>query len=90
MSNYLVAENDLETLLVALCVYGRPRISKMPDGWFCRVEMHVPQKGCTFEVKSEITCESPTTAARQCLDRVTEALKALTPATDEEKQRSEI
>jgi hypothetical protein len=73
----LVADNDLESLLNELCKYGEPRVSMLRGGWYCKIEMHVSQKGCSFDVASEFKCETPTHAARECLSRVKSALKDL-------------
>lgn len=68
-------ESSVEAMLEQLCRVGKPRISRMNDGWLCSVDMHVAAAGTEFKIRSEFDCPTPFQAAQQCTDRVVETLK---------------
>lgn len=67
--------SNVETMLEQLCRVGKPRISRMDDGWVCAVDMHVATAGTEFKIRSEFDCETAFKAAQQCTERVVETLK---------------
>lgn len=62
-------QDSLDTLLLKLCHLGSPAVSKMRDGWWARLDMHVSAAGTTFRVDSEMNCKTPIEAVRQCTER---------------------
>lgn len=64
---------ELEPLLVKMCTYGKPAVSRMDKGWWVRCEMHVAAEGTTFKIESDIM-PSLLTAAQQCMDRIHKTL----------------
>lgn len=67
--------HDLEFILLNLQSVGKPRLHCHDDMlWSCSVNMHVPNAGTTFEVRSEFNMVSPLAAARQCAERVLKTL----------------
>jgi hypothetical protein len=66
---------DLESMLQKLCIVGKPRVSRMDDGWVCAVDMHVAAAGTEFKIRSEFDCETAFKAAQQCTERVVATLK---------------
>lgn len=73
-----VPQMEIEELMVFMVRYGRPRISYLDNGWYCKVEMNTNTAGTQFDVASEFGQPTPLTAARQCHERITNALKTLT------------
>lgn len=69
---------DLQELMLYLIRYGRPRISYLDGGWYCKVEMNTNTKGTQFDIASEFNHPTPIAAAKQCHERIDNALKALT------------
>ena len=72
LSNILRRSGDvpLETMLVALLKYGKPRISHDGFGWYCAVEMYVAAKGVNFKVASDFSNPTPSHAVKQCAERL--------------------
>lgn len=68
---------DLQELMVYLIRYGRPRLSYLDGGWYCKVEMNTNTKGTQFDVASEFNHPTPISAAKQCHERIVNAMKAL-------------
>ena len=68
---------DLQELMVYLIRYGRPRLSYLDGGWYCKVEMNTNTKGTQFDVASEFNHPTPIAAAKQCHERIVNAMKAL-------------
>lgn len=68
---------DLQELMVYLIRYGRPRLSYLDGGWYCKVEMNTNTKGTQFDVASEFSHPTPIAAAKQCHERIVNAMKAL-------------
>ncbi len=66
---------SLDDLLNRLCHLGEPTISKMRNGWWCRVRMHVTAKGTEFQIESDTNCVTPLGAAQQCTERAIATLK---------------
>lgn len=64
---------ELEPLLVEMCRFGKPAISRMDKGWWVRCDMHVAAEGTTFKIESDIL-PSLLTASRQCMDRIQKTL----------------
>ncbi len=67
----------LEQSLEYLSRYGRPRVSKLSEGWHCSVEVFVTGPGVQFEVKTGFNHATPRDAAALCCDRLNAALKGL-------------
>lgn len=70
---------DLESVLMDLARYGRPRIGQYGDDntWNCTIEASISPIGAKFEVRSDFKQTTPLAAALQCRDRLREAVKAL-------------
>ena len=73
----LLDQMDLEELMVYLIRYGKPRVSYLDGGWYCKVEMNTNTKGTQFDVASEFNQPTPLHAARMCHERIVGAMKAL-------------
>lgn len=73
-----VEDLTLEEHLEEMRYYGKPRVSLMSNGWYSCIEMNTNTTGTSFEVKSEFDCQTPTLAAKQCHERMLNALKELT------------
>jgi len=72
-----IADMELEERMLYLIRYGKPRISYLDNGWYCKVEMNTNTDGTQFDVASEFGQKTPTAAAKQCHERIIGALKAL-------------
>jgi len=68
-------EATLEECLIALCKYGRPRLSRHKDGWYAEIEMHVPSEGVSFSIKTSFDEKTPSSAVSLLLSRVHETIK---------------
>lgn len=73
-----VEDLSLEEHLQQMRYYGKPRVSLMSNGWYSCIEMNTNTTGTTFEVKSDFDHATPTLAAKQCHERILNALKELT------------
>lgn len=73
-----IEDLTLEEHLQQMRYYGKPRVSLMQSGWYSCTEMNTNTTGTTFEVKSDYDHTSPTTAAKQCHERIINALRELT------------
>ena len=73
-------KTELEADLLALCSYGKPRISHLGDGWHASLEMHVASEGAEFKVSSDFGMRSPSEAMNQLKDRLNESLNKLNGA----------
>lgn len=73
-----VEELTLEEHLQEMRYYGKPRVSLMSNGWYSCIDMNTNTTGTTFEIKSEFDHPTPTLAAKQCHERILNALKELT------------
>jgi hypothetical protein len=71
----VMGESNLEDALENLCRVGKPRVSRMDDGWVCAVDMHVSAAGTEFKIRSEFDCGTPFEAAQQCTERVVATLR---------------
>ena len=69
---------SLDELLTHMCKWGRPRLSKMSDGWYCVIEVFVTPIGVKFDVKTDFDHKTPHGAACQCYDRLIKAIEELT------------
>lgn len=67
----------LDGLLDAMGQRGNPWLAKLGGGWHCWVEMFVSVTGSKFEIKSEYDHPTPIAAARECHQRVIDALSKL-------------
>lgn len=72
-----LTQMELEELMVYMIRYGKPRVSYLDGGWYCKVEMNTNTKGTQFDVASEFNQPTPLQAARQCHERIIGAMKAL-------------
>lgn len=68
---------DLQDLMLYLIRYGKPRISYLDGGWYCKVEMNTNTKGTQFDVASDFSHATPIAAAKECHERIVNAMKAL-------------
>lgn len=66
---------QLEELLNKMCAIGVPSLTKMKNGWWCRIKMHVSSAGVEFSVDSECNHQTPILAARECIDRAIAVIK---------------
>ncbi len=73
---------DLEQILLHLCRFGRPRLSRMDRGWHCWVSMHVQAVGAAVEIKSEFDHATPLESAQVCLDRVQAVVRDISKLAD--------
>jgi hypothetical protein len=68
---------DLQAMLTYMIRYGRPRLSYLDNGWYCKVEMNTNTAGTQFDVASDFGCQTPVLAAKECHQRIINALKTL-------------
>lgn len=73
-----VEDLSLEEHLQEMRYYGKPRVSLMNNGWYSCIDMNTNTTGTSFEVKSDFDHATPTLAAKQCHERILNALKELT------------
>ena len=73
-----LSQMELEELLTYMIRYGRPRLSYHDKGWYCKVEMNTNTKGTQFDIASEFDHPTPLSAARECHERIVNAMKTLT------------
>lgn len=73
-----VEELTLEEHLQEMRYYGKPRVSLMNNGWYSCIDMNTNTTGTSFEIKSDFDHATPTLAAKQCHERILNALKELT------------
>lgn len=73
-----IEQMDLESILVEMTRYGRPRIHRLTgegNRWWVICDMHVSSQGVSFEVKSDgVEGRAPTQEARECLQRIIQTL----------------
>lgn len=62
-------------MLVDLLQYGKPRVTYLSEGWYACVEMNTPTIGTNFQIASEFKHPSPSSALRECSERVEAAMK---------------
>lgn len=74
--------DELEQLLLRLNQFGKPRLSRMSNGWYCNVEMFVQAKGAEVRIDSDTDHSTPTEAAQVCLDRVSSVVRDITRLAD--------
>jgi hypothetical protein len=72
-----VTEMPLEEHLLFLIRYGRPRVAYLDKGWFCTVQMNTNTTGTQFDVSSEFGHKTPSSAVKQCNERIDAALNQL-------------
>ena len=68
---------DIQKELVEMLDYGRPSLSFIDTGWYCRIKMNTNSKGATFDVRSDFNHGSPAEAIRVCRLRVKAAIKTI-------------
>lgn len=66
---------ELSDILIEMCKYGKPRLSRRDDTWYCCCDMHVASQGVTFEVSSSFKEPTPLVAAQVCMQRIQETMK---------------
>lgn len=69
--------HGIDKCLFELERYGRPMLSKMDSGWYCKVDVFVTGKGTEFKVRSDFGCKFPKLAVNQCYNRLVESIKKL-------------
>lgn len=72
-----LSQMQLEELITYMVRYGKPRVSYLDGGWYCRVEMNTNTAGTQFDVSSDFGQPTPLQAARMCHERIIAALKTL-------------
>lgn len=72
-----LSQMQLEELLTYMIRYGKPRVSYLDGGWYCKVEMNTNTAGTQFDVASDFSQPTPLHAARMCHERIVTALKTL-------------
>jgi hypothetical protein len=73
---YQQDQPTLEEILEELKHYGKPRVGMYSEeGWHCNVEMNTNTVGADFKCASDFKQPTPTTAAKQCLERVLKAVE---------------
>jgi hypothetical protein len=72
-----VYDLPLDEHLTFLIRYGRPRLSYLDKGWYCKVEMNTNTTGTQFDVSSEFGHLNPNEAVKQCHERIDAALNQL-------------
>lgn len=60
---------DLDQALTVLCHWGRPKLFRLPSGWYCFVDIGLNPKGTLITIDSNAFHPSPTLAALECLAR---------------------
>lgn len=65
---------SLESILIYMQAYGKPRLSKHSSGWHSSIDMQVATIGASFEVASDFTHKTPLEAAIECRKRMNDAL----------------
>jgi hypothetical protein len=60
---------ELDQALTVLCHWGRPKLFRLPSGWYCFVDIGLDAKGTQITVDSNTSHASPTLAALECLAR---------------------
>jgi hypothetical protein len=70
-------QHSVEECLIELEKYGNPRLVKMKNGWYSKIEVFVTGKGIEFEVSSEFSCRNPQDAINQCHARLVDAFKRI-------------
>jgi hypothetical protein len=60
---------DLDQALTELCQWGRPKLFRLPSGWYCFVDIGLNPKGTLITLDSSAFHASPTLAACECLAR---------------------
>lgn len=71
---------SLDDLLLGLCRYGEPRLSRMSDGWYANIGMHVASEGAEFSVKTDFDHATPREAIEVLIKRVRSTLTDLNRA----------
>lgn len=71
------ATASLDEKLNWLCKFGVPGVSRFPKGWWARIEMHVSSQGTKFQVDSEMTHATPSSAVNELIARMLQTLKDL-------------
>jgi hypothetical protein len=69
---------SLEELLVDLCAFGAPKLSRTAQGWFFWIKVHVTTAGTSFEVSSDMDHPTPRAALELGMQRLADTLKEWT------------
>lgn len=67
----------IESGMLKLAEYGKPRLVRTTSGWYCCIEMFVQGKGVQFEISSEFHEATMLKAVQVCIERVYKAFKDL-------------
>ncbi len=70
----ICATTDLESSLNSLCSFGQPKLSKMDNGWYCRIDMFVSSEGASFEIQSNFDHKTPSDAVNTLIERLQKTL----------------
>ena len=77
---YKMPDPPLEYVLTEMAQFGKVIIGQYGVSnslWHCSVKMFVTGEGISFEVKSSFDHSSPMSAAKECLQRLYEAMSKL-------------
>lgn len=66
-----------EERLEWLCRFGKPRISRVSDGWFASIDMNTNTTGAEFKVTSDLGHATPSAALNIMIQRMLETLVKL-------------
>lgn len=77
ISAFRVEPMPLEECLLELAKYGNPRVCKMDNGWYSRIDVFVTGEGVNFEVKSEHNHRTAKDAANECYQLLHKAFKKI-------------
>lgn len=68
----------LDEKMEALRVFGEPRLCFLKNKWFCRVDVFISSKGCSFSIDSEFDpCKTTHAAVDKCILNVIYAMEKL-------------
>lgn len=70
----LVIPTTLDSLLEYLRKYGKPRLVCDNDGWYATIEMHVPNAGASFTIRSEFSNKERQYTALQSVEQLHERI----------------
>ena len=63
-----------DDMLMNLCQYGKPSLTRMANGWWCRVTMNTDSAGASIQIDSETNHTMPRMAVIECATRIDDFL----------------
>ena len=70
-------DGELQTELLSLTKYGRPRISLSNGGWNCSIKMNTNADGASFDISSGFNSKTPLEAVVIAKKRAQKAVKTI-------------